>query len=86
MGVSPPTYGTLSVFRQTTLTFYGIITYDPMGSSYAFSPIGFSGTTCGVGDTEACRFTTALKHLGGLGNGYLNRNNVDPMVGLRFRF
>jgi hypothetical protein len=33
-----------------------------MGASYAFSRIGWSGTTCGVGDTEDCRLTTALKY------------------------
>jgi Gram-negative porin len=62
LGISSPTYGTLSVFRQTNLTLDGVITYDPMGASYAFSPIGYSGTTCGVGDTEACRFSTSLKY------------------------
>jgi predicted porin len=62
LGVSSPTYGTLTVFRQTNLTLDGILAYDPMGTSYAFSPIQFSGTTCGVGDTEDCRFTTALKY------------------------
>jgi predicted porin len=61
-GISSPTYGTLTVFRQNTLTLDGVNAYDPMGGSYAFSPIGFSGTTCGIGDTELCRLTTALKY------------------------
>lgn len=62
MGVSSPTYGTLTIFRQNALTLDGVIAYDPLGASYAFSPIGYQGTTCGVGDTEDCRFTTALKY------------------------
>jgi predicted porin len=33
-----------------------------MGASYAFSPIGWQGITCGVGDTETCRFTTSVKY------------------------
>src|SRR5437588_6297426 len=33
-----------------------------MGASYAFSPIGWQGITCGVGDTEDCRFSTAVKY------------------------
>jgi predicted porin len=33
-----------------------------MGGSYAFSVIGFSGATAGVGDTEDARYTTALKY------------------------
>jgi predicted porin len=62
LGVSSPTYGTLTVFRQNTLTFDAVFAYDPMSASYAFSPIGFQGITCGVGDTEDCRFSTAVKY------------------------
>jgi len=62
LGVSSPTYGTLTVFRQNALTLDGVNAYDPMSGSYAFSPLGFQGTTCGVGDTEDCRFSTSLKY------------------------
>jgi predicted porin len=62
LGVSSPTYGTLTVFRQNSLTLDGVLAYDPMGGSYAFSPIGWQGTTCGVGDTEDCRYSTAVKY------------------------
>ncbi len=62
LGVSSPTYGTLTVFRQNSLTLDGVLAYDPMGGSYAFSPIGWQGITCGVGDTETCRFSTAVKY------------------------
>jgi predicted porin len=61
LGVSSP-YGTLTVFRQNSLTLDAVFAYDPMGASYAFSPIGWQGTTCGVGDTEDCRFSTAVKY------------------------
>jgi predicted porin len=62
LGVSSPTYGTLTFFRQNSLTLDGVLGYDPMGGSYAFSPIGYQGITCGVGDTEDCRFTTSVKY------------------------
>jgi predicted porin len=62
LGISSPTYGTLTVFRQNSLTLDGVVAYDPMGASYAFSPIGYQGITCGVGDTEDCRFSTSAKY------------------------
>jgi predicted porin len=61
LGVSSP-YGTLTVFRQNALTLDAVFAYDPMGASYAFSPLGWQGTTCGVGNTETCRFSTAVKY------------------------
>jgi predicted porin len=61
LGISSP-YGTLTVFRQNSLTLDAVFAYDPMGASYAFSPIGFQGITCGVGDTEDCRFSTSVKY------------------------
>src|ERR1700739_4210272 len=61
LGVSSP-YGTLTVFRQNTLTLEAVFAYDPMGASYAFSAIGWQGITGGVGDTETCRFTTSVKY------------------------
>src|SRR6266404_5364503 len=33
-----------------------------LGASYAFSPIGFQGITCGGGNTENCRNSTSLKY------------------------
>ncbi len=62
VGVSSDTLGTLTFFRQNSLTLDGVLAYDPMGGSYAFSPIGFSGMTAGVGDTEDARFTTSVKY------------------------
>ncbi len=66
LGVSSP-YGTLTVFRQNSLTLDAVFAYDPLGASYAFSPIGWQGITCGVGDTEDCRFTTSVKYRGQFG-------------------
>src|SRR5262249_21493886 len=62
VGLSSPSYGTLTVFRQNALTYDGVLEYDPMGASYAFSPIGWQGLTCGGGNTENCRHTTSLKY------------------------
>lgn len=61
LGVSSP-YGTLTVFRQNTLTLDAVFAYDPMSASYAFSPIGWQGITCGVGNTQDCRFSTSAKY------------------------
>jgi predicted porin len=61
-GISSPTFGTLTVGRQNSLTLDGVIAYDPQAASYAFSLIGYSGTTAGVGDTEDARFSTAAKY------------------------
>jgi predicted porin len=61
IGVSSPTYGTLTVFRQNSLTLDAVFDYDPFGASYAFSPIGFQGLACGGGNTQNCRHTTSLK-------------------------
>src|ERR1700687_1508650 len=42
---------TLTQFhRQNSLTLDAVFAYDPMGASYAFSPIGWQGITCGVGE------------------------------------
>jgi hypothetical protein len=68
LGASSPVYGTLTFGRQNTPLTDGVNSYDPMGGAYAFSPIGFSGKTCGAGDTEECRWTTAIKY----------RENIGP--------
>jgi predicted porin len=62
VGLSSPSYGTLTVFRQNSLTLDAVFDYDPFGASYAFSPIGFQGITCGGGNTENCRNSTSLKY------------------------
>ena len=63
LGVSHPTFGTLTVGRQYALSTDLIGAYDPMGGSYAFSMIGFSSTLGGgLGDTETARYNTSLKY------------------------
>ena len=62
IGVSNKTYGTLTVGRVNTLSLDAINSYDPMGGSYAFSPLGFSGSFAGFGNTEAARAETAVKY------------------------
>lgn len=68
-GVSSPIAGTLTFGRQNALENDQIVTYDPMGASYAFSPIGYSGKTAGGGDTEDARWTTAIKYRLNIGDG-----------------
>jgi predicted porin len=62
IGVSNKTFGTLVVGRVNTLSLDGINSYDPMSGSYAFSPLAYSGSYAGFGDTEAARANTALKY------------------------
>jgi len=68
VGVSSTTFGTLTFGRQNALENDGIVAYDPMGASYAFSPIGYSGKTAGAGDTEDARWTTAIKYRDTIGD------------------
>jgi predicted porin len=62
IGVSNKEYGTLIAGRVYDLSLDGINAYDPMGGSYAFSPLGYSGSYAGFGDTEGARANTALKY------------------------
>jgi predicted porin len=62
VGLSNKTYGTLTVGRVNSLSLDAINSYDPMGGSYAFSPLGFSGSFAGFGNTEAARANTAVKY------------------------
>jgi predicted porin len=68
LGVSSDTYGTLTFFRQNALTLDGVLAYDPMAGSYAFSPIGFSGVVAGGGDTENARYSTSAKYRVNIGD------------------
>jgi predicted porin len=61
-GLSSPTYGTLTYGRQNSLTLDGVIAYDPMSASGAFSLIGFQGATAGMGDTEDARLDNSFKY------------------------
>ena len=99
-GFSNPTYGTITGGRVNTLSLDAINSYDPMGGSYAFSPVGYSGSYAGFGDTEAARANTAVKYrvdiqnfrLGGLVQvgGYNWGNGTDGIyqgqIGGDFKF
>ena len=79
--------------RQNSLELDGVNAYDPMGGSYAFSVIGWSGTGVGSGDTEDARVSTAIKYRVDVGNnlfrlgamyqvgGYENNNAAQGMWG-----
>jgi hypothetical protein len=60
-GLSSPIYGTLTYGRQNSLTLDGVLAYDPMSASGAFSVIGYQGTTAGMGDTENARLDNSFK-------------------------
>jgi predicted porin len=62
VGLSSPTYGTLTIGRNNSLLLDQILGYDPMGGSYAFSPLGFSGTWIGGGSTENGRLDQSIKY------------------------
>ena len=64
VGISNKTFGTLVGGRVNTLGLDGLVAYDPMGSAYAFSPFGYSGSYAGFGDTEMTRSNTAIKYRG----------------------
>ena len=61
-GLSSPTWGTLTIGRHVTILGENIVKYDPMNGSYAFSPIGYSGMTGGMGDTEDVRLDDSVKY------------------------
>ncbi len=61
-GFSNDTWGTITAGRQNTLMRDAILSYDPMGSSYAFSILGFFGAWGGGGLTEDGKATTSVKY------------------------
>ena len=64
IGVSNPTYGTLTWGRQYTFSNDLVAQYDPMGGGYAFSALGNSSTfVAGTGDTELSAYNTTVKYL-----------------------
>lgn len=61
-GLSSGTYGTLTFGRQTTPLADNVTAYDPQTTSYAFSPIEWSGFTAGAGNTETARLDDSIKY------------------------
>ncbi len=62
LGVSNAQFGTLTFGRQNGLLADGINKYDPLYSAQAFSPLGYSGTAAGGGDTEDRRLDGSIKY------------------------
>ena len=62
-GLNNKQFGTLTIGRQNTFELDGIATYDPMGLSYAFSLLGYSGTDAGIGSTQAARWDRSAKYV-----------------------
>jgi predicted porin len=62
VGISSPTWGTLTFGRQNTTLADLIAKYDPQQTSYAFSLLGLSGTPAGGGDTQDRRLDGSIKY------------------------
>jgi predicted porin len=61
IGVSNPAYGTLTFGRTNSLAQEGQSSYDPVAST-AFSPLGFSGSFAGFGNSPTVRPNTAFTY------------------------
>src|ERR1700722_1873291 len=64
VGLSSPTYGTITFGRQNSTLADLIAKYDPQQTSYAFSLLGLSGTPAGGGDTQDRRLDSSIKYDG----------------------
>jgi predicted porin len=62
VGISSPTWGTLTFGRQNSTLADLIAKYDPQQTSYAFSLLGLSGTPAGGGDTQDRRLDSSIKY------------------------
>jgi len=62
IGLSSPTWGTITFGRQNTTLADLIAKYDPQQTSYAFSLLGLSGTPAGGGDTQDRRLDGSIKY------------------------
>ncbi len=62
-GLSSARFGTLTFGRQNSMTLDGVIAYDPLFASNAFSVIGYQGATAGLGDTEDARLDSSIKYV-----------------------
>ena len=61
-GISSADFGTLTFGRQRSLGTDSMLLYDPVSGGYAFSYIGYNGTTAAGGDTEDTRWDDAVKY------------------------
>jgi predicted porin len=63
VGIASNTFGTLTFGRQNSLMADNLIKYDPQLQAQAFSPIAYSGTSGGLGDTEDKALDDMLKYV-----------------------
>ncbi len=61
-GISSKVLGSLTFGRQRALGTDTMLQYDPVAGGYAFSYIGYNGTTAAGGDTEDTRWDDAVKY------------------------
>jgi len=61
-GVKSDLPGQVTYGRHNSLELDAVNAYDPQGGSYAFSVVGFSGATAGVGNTEDTRLDDSFKY------------------------
>jgi predicted porin len=64
VGMSSPSWGTITFGRQNSTLADLIAKYDPQQTSYAFSLLGLSGTPAGGGDTQDRRLDSSIKYDG----------------------
>jgi predicted porin len=67
VGLSSAMYGTLTFGRQNAVMADDLIKYDPQLQSQTFSPISYSGTSGGFGDTEDKTLDSSVKYVVGYG-------------------
>ncbi len=63
VGIASNTFGTLTFGRQNSLMADNLLKYDPQLQAQAFSPIAYSGTSGGLGDTEDKALDDMLKYV-----------------------
>ena len=68
LGLKDDEWGQISLGRHTSFFVDDILRFDPMKGSQIFSPIGFSGTYAGGGDSEDSRTDNSLKYIGKFGD------------------
>jgi predicted porin len=66
-GISSPTYGTLTMGRQSTLSSDLVTNYDALGGSNAWSVLTYQGANGGGGDTEDRIFDNSFEYRLNLG-------------------
>ena len=66
-GVSNPVYGRVTFGRTNSLSLDALSSYDPVAST-AFSPLGFSGSFAGFGNSPTVRPNTAFTYRLSVGN------------------